>query len=125
MRNFRELKVWQKAHSLTIAVYQSTTDFPFEERNGLRSQIRRAASSMGANIAEGSGKESNADFCRFLQIALGSATELENHLLLASDLGYLKPASDRNLLDETIELKKMLTRFIQYLNCGSRKTRRA
>src|SRR6266496_1634192 len=90
MRNFRELKVWEKAHHVALAAYRETAAFPKPELYGLTSQIRRAAASIAANIAEGAGKNSNADFARFLQIALGSASELEYHLLLAKDLGYFQ-----------------------------------
>jgi hypothetical protein len=75
MRDFRELKVWHKAHSLTLDVYRVTKSFPREELYGLTSQIRRAAASIGANIAEGAGKSSRADLGRYLQIALGSASD--------------------------------------------------
>ena len=86
MKNFRELKVWEKAHLLTIDIYRITATFPKEEMYGLTSQIRRASSSIPANIAEGCGRGSDNDFRRFLQIAMGSASELEYHLLLAHDL---------------------------------------
>ncbi|MFB3915145.1 MAG: four helix bundle protein [Terriglobales bacterium] len=89
MRNFRDLKVWEKSHRVTLAVYRQTAAFPKSELYGLTSQIRRSAASIAANIAEGAGKNSNPDFGRYLQIALSSASELEYHLLLANDLGYL------------------------------------
>jgi four helix bundle protein len=120
MRNFRELKVWHKAHQLTLDVYAATKTFPRDELYGLTSQIRRAAVSIGANIAEGAGKNSSAEFGRFLQIALGSASELEYHLLLSGDLGYLIPEICERLSQEVIEAKKMLSGFGQYL--GQRKT---
>lgn len=120
MRDFRELKVWHKAHKLTLDVYRATKLFPKEEMYGLTSQIRRAAVSIGANVAEGSGKNSKPDFARFLQIALGSASELEYELLLSRDLGYVVPEVYQQLSEEVIETKKMLTGFIQYL--GQRKT---
>lgn len=119
MRDFRELKVWDKAHRLTLDVYRTTKGFPKDELYGLTSQIRRAAASIGANIAEGAGKNSRPDFARFLQIGLGSASELEYHLLLSRDLGYLQPESYQTLSARVVELKKMLTGFIQYL-CGSK-----
>ena len=115
MRDFRELKVWEKAHRLTLDVYRATGAFPREELYGLTSQIRRAAVSIGANIAEGAGKSSRPDFARFLQIGLGSASELEYHLLLSRDLDYLEPESYQTLLSQVSEVKKMLTGFIQYL----------
>ena len=90
MRDFKNLKVWQKSHSLTLTVYKSTAAFPKEEVYGLTSQIRRACSSIPANIAEGCGRASEAELSRFLQIAMGSASELEYHLLLTHDLGFLK-----------------------------------
>jgi four helix bundle protein len=83
-RNFKELKVWCKAHHLTLAVYQATAGFPREEMYGLTSQLRRASSSIPANIAEGCGRSGNADFARFLSMSMGSASELEYHLLLAT-----------------------------------------
>jgi|SRR5579864_4154096 len=87
MKDFRDLKVWEKAHQLTLAIYRLTATFPREERFGLTSQVRRCSASIGANIAEGCGKRGNAEFQRFLQIASGSASELDYHLLLSHDLG--------------------------------------
>lgn len=89
MKDFRDLVVWQKAHDVALRVYQFTRPFPTEERYGLTAQLRRSASSIGANIAEGCGRGSDADFRRFLHIAMGSASELEYHLLLSRDLHYL------------------------------------
>ena len=116
MRDFRELKVWQKAHGLTLAVYKATACFPKVELYGLTAQMRRASVSISANISEGAGKNSRADFARFLQISLGSASEVEYELLLARDLGYLDRVGHDNLTEQTVEVKRMLTRFIQYLN---------
>jgi four helix bundle protein len=120
MRDFRELKVWHKAHQLTLDVYSATKTFPRDGLYGLTCQIRRAAVSIGANIAEGAGKNSPAEFGRFLQIALGSASELEYHLLLSGDLGYLIPEICERLSQEVVETKKMLSGFSQYL--GQHKT---
>ena len=89
MRDFKQLKVWRKSHNLTLQAYKVTEAFPREETYGLTSQIRRASSSIPANIAEGCGMDGNAQFARFLQISMGSATELEYHILLARDLGLI------------------------------------
>ena len=115
MRDFRELLVWQKAHALTLDVYRATKSFPREELYGLTRQIRRAAVSIGANIAEGAGKNSRAEFGRFLQIASGSASELEYHLLLSCDLEYLASEKCLSLSKQVVETKKMLAGFTQYL----------
>ena len=116
MKDFHELKVWQKAHALTLSVYQSTSDFPREERYGLTSQLRRCSASIPANLAEGCGRNGDAELARFCSIAMGSASELEYHLLLARDLKLLKPKDYQELDQRTIELKRMLTALIQKLN---------
>lgn len=116
MRDFRELKVWQKAHHLTLAVYQATATFPRDELYGLTSQIRRSCASIPANIAEGCGRSGDADLARFLQIAVGSASELEYHLLLAHDLDLLNSSDYEQLASDVSEVRRMLTSFIQKLN---------
>ena len=88
-RRYRDLVAWQRSHELTLAIYKQTQRFPTEERYGLTSQLRRAAYSVPANISEGSGRETNKDYCRFLIIAFSSLKETEYLLLLARDLGYL------------------------------------
>uniref|UniRef100_A0A7V4GA82 Four helix bundle protein n=1 Tax=Desulfobacca acetoxidans TaxID=60893 RepID=A0A7V4GA82_9BACT len=115
MRDFRKQKVWEKSHSLTLAIYRATESFPREELYGLTNQMRRACSSIPANIAEGCGKNGDADFARYLQIARGSASELEYHLLLARDPGFLGEVEYLQLSTETNELKQMLTNFIKKL----------
>ena len=125
MRDFRELKVWQKAHELTLAVYKATACFPKVELYGLTAQMRRASVSISANISEGAGKNSRADFARFLQISLGSASEVEYELLLARDLGYLDRVGYEKLAEQTVEVKRMLTGFIQYLNNSQTGDRRS
>lgn len=115
MKNFRELKVWEKAHHLTLAVYKVTTIFPRDELYGLTSQLRRACTSVPANIAEGCGRGSDAEFARFLQIAIGSASELEYHLLLARNLNLLRQVEYEQLDQEITDIKRMLTSFIQKL----------
>jgi four helix bundle protein len=112
MQNFRNLNVWGKAHDLTLDVYASTRDFPRQEMYGLTSQLRRAAASIGANIAEGCGRGGNAELKRFLQIGMGSASELEYHLLLAHDLGFLNESAYERLHHRTIEVKRMLASLV-------------
>jgi len=115
LKDFRELKVWEKAHQLTLAVYRATIVFPKEELYGLTSQIRRACASIPANVAEGCGRGSDAEFARFLQIAMGSASELEYHLLLARDLNLLNSSDYNQLAREVTEMKRMLTSLTQKL----------
>lgn len=116
MRDFKELKVWETAHRLTLEVYKATTKFPKDELYGLTSQIRRSCASIAANIAEGCGRGGDAEFARFLQIATGSASELEYHLTLACDLNFLNGSDYKWLASEVTEIKRMLTSFIQKLN---------
>ena len=116
MKDFRSLKVWQKAHEVTLSTYKSTVSFPRQESYGLVSQLRRAASSVAANIAEGCGCDGSREFARFLEIALRSASETEYHLLLARDLGYLELKTYEALNDQVTEVKRMLTGLIQKLN---------
>lgn len=115
MRDFRELKVWQKAHALTLGVYKVTASFPKDEMYGLTSQMRRAAVSIEANIAEGCCRGSAADFARFLEIGMGSASEVECHLLLARDLGFMDNGDHQALTDGVTEVKRMLSSFVQRL----------
>ena len=115
MRDFRELKVWGKAHALTLKLYKLTRSFPNEERYGLTAQTRRAAASIGANIAEGCGRRTHIDFARFLQVALSSGSELQYHLLLAADLEYMPRKEYEQLERATGEVKRMLTSFIRRL----------
>jgi four helix bundle protein len=115
MKDFRELKVWQKAHELTLAVYRTTASFPREELYGLTSQVRRSSASIPANLAEGCGRNGDGDFARFCSIALGSASEVEYHLLLARDLNLIKPEEYAELAQRTTEVKRMLASLIQKL----------
>ena len=116
VKDFHELKVWQKAHELTLAIYRATVDFPRAELYGLTSQLRRANASIGANLAEGCGRSGDAEFARFCSIAMGSASELEYHLLLARDLKLFKPGDYEKLAPRATELKRMLTALLQKLN---------
>jgi four helix bundle protein len=113
MRDFHGLVVWQKAHALTLTVYRLTKSFPPDERFGLTSQLRRAASSIAANLAEGCGRGGEAEFARFAQIAMGSAAETEYHLLLAKDLGYITEEQFKNTTTTTQEIKRMLAALLR------------
>jgi four helix bundle protein len=120
LSDYKQLKVWEKAHQVTLDVYQVSARFPKEEIYGLTSQMRRATVSIPANIAEGSGRGSNAELIRFLRIATGSAFEMEYHLLLAHDLKFIE-ANEYQQLDRDIsEIKKMLTGLIQHLESRTR-----
>ncbi len=112
MKNFRDLQVWHKAHSLTLASYRVTSTFPKQEMYGLTSQMRRCAASVAANIAEGCGKRGNGEFYRFLNIALGSASELEYHFLLARDLNFFSEESYKYLNNSVVEIKRMLASLV-------------
>ena len=113
MKDFRDLKVWEKGHALALACYSATDSFPKQEVFGLVSQIRRSASSIPANIAEGCGRRGNAELHRFLQIAMGSASELEYHLLLSRDLAFMKASDYEDLQSQVIEIKRMLASLIR------------
>jgi four helix bundle protein len=108
VQNFRELQVWQRAHDLTLSVYRLTASFPAQEMYGLTSQMRRSCVSIPANIAEGCGRDGAREFARFLEIARGSASELEYYLLLASDLHFLAGADRDKLAVDLTELQKIL-----------------
>jgi len=115
MKDFRSLKVWEKAHALTLMIYKSTEEFPKQELYALTNQIQRAAVSIPANIAEGCGKDSDAELKRYFSIAMGSSSELEYLILLAHDLGYLQQAAYQSMENDLIEIRKMLNAFIQKL----------
>ena len=119
MQDFKKLNVWEKAHQLTVEVYQATAAFPKDEQFGLTSQIRRASSSIPANIAEGCGREGSVEFGRFLQIAMGSAYELEYHVLLAHELNYLNDANYEEINSQISEVRKMLKAFKDKLKVNS------
>ena len=113
MKDFRRLKVWEKVHLLTLDIYRITARFPREEMYGLRSQMRRCTASMGANIAEGCGKQGNNELHRFLYIASGSASELDYHLLLARDLQYLSDEDYQRMGQNLCEARRILTALLQ------------
>lgn len=108
MRDFKKFEVWQLSHQITLKIYTSTKTFPKEEIFGLTSQIRRSFASIGYNISEGSGRNSDKEFANFINIALGSSNEAENQLILAKDLEYINESDYRDLLEELTILKKKL-----------------
>lgn len=112
MQDFKKLIVWQKAHELTLGIYRATKTFPRDELYGVTNQIRRAAMSVPSNIAEGCGRNSNIELARFLEIAMGSASETEYQLLLARDLSYLQSSDYETLSSGTTEVKRMLASLI-------------
>jgi four helix bundle protein len=113
MKDYKHLDVWRNAHKLALAVYETSCGFPKDELYGLTSQMRRAAVSVCANIAEGCGRKSDGELARFLQIARGSASELDYHFLLARDLKYLPPAEYGELESRVREVQRMLTSLSQ------------
>lgn len=120
MRDFRELDVWHAAHMFTLLLYKLTASFPKPELYGLVSQLRRAAVSIEANIAEGCGKKTSLDLCRFLQIAFGSANEVDCELLIARDLGFLSESDYGKLVRKLHDIKKMLAAFIATIESKTR-----
>jgi len=109
MQNFRNLKVWETSHQLVKEIYQATLLFPKDETYGLSNQIRRSCISIPSNIAEGCGRGTDKDFSRFVQIALGSASELEYQIFLAFELGYLSKTNYTKLTKDIHSIKKMLS----------------
>lgn len=116
MRDFRQLQVWEKSHQLAVATYRATTIFPKEEVYGLTNQIRRASIPIPSNIAEGCGRGGEAELARFMQISMGSASELEYQFIIARELGYLDIATYEDLLNRVVEVKRMLAPFIKKLH---------
>lgn len=112
MKDFRDLKVWQKAHKVALVCYGMTTNFPKSEIFGLAAQIRRAGSSIPANIAEGCGRGGDGEFQRFLHMAMGSASEFEYHFLLARDLGFMEAEAHDQVQISVVEVKRMLAGLI-------------
>jgi four helix bundle protein len=120
LKDFKELKVWQKAYALSLSVYEAARVFPREEIYGLTSQLRRSAVSVGANIAEGCGRRSDGELVRFLQIARGSASEMEHHLLLARDLKFLSAGTHQDLEKRLQEVQRMLASLVSSIQEKSR-----
>jgi four helix bundle protein len=120
MKDFRDLKVWEKAHALALSCYAVTADFPKHEIFGIVSQIRRSGSSVAGNIAEGCGRGGNAEFQRFLHMAMGSASELEYHLLLSRDLRFLEKDDHDRTQAQVVEVKRMLAGLIRKIDAERR-----
>lgn len=118
MQDFKRLKLWDKAHQLTLEIYAMSKRFPKDELFGLTSQIRRASSSVAANIAEGSGRRSRKEFTYFLGIAIGSISEVEYFLILAKDLRYLDQIEYKRVNTLADETKRMLISFLQKVEKG-------
>jgi four helix bundle protein len=112
MRNYRDLQVWSKAHNLTLELYRVSRGFPREEIYGITSQLRRAAVSIGANLAEGCGRRTSNELARFVRIAMGSASELDYHLLLCRGLGLMSSDDFSSSTAKLTEVRKMLTSFL-------------
>ncbi len=121
MEDFKDLVVWQKSHQLALDVHQRTRFFPREELFGLTGQMRRSASSIPANLAEGCGRRSDGELLRFVQIARGSASELEYHLLFARDVGLLKADEFGDFDLRTQEVQRMLASLAQRLSANLKK----
>jgi len=109
MKDFKNLKVWQKGINLVVNIYKVSENFPKEEIYGLTSQVRRSAVSIPSNIAEGSGRNSDKDFNRFLDISLGSSFELETQIIIAHELNFLSDNEFDNLTEKVQEEQKMIT----------------
>lgn len=119
MRNFKELKVWGKAHELVLDIYRTSRTFPGEERFGLTAHLRKSVTSIPSNIAEGCGRTGERELARFLTIAAGSASETEYQLLLCRDLDYLPPEVHQALTERVSEIRRMLASFMQKLTADS------
>ena len=120
MRDFRKIQVWERSHRFTLQVYKISSSFPKDELYGLTSQIRRAAVSIPSNIAEGCGRDTQAELARFVHIAGGSASELEYQLILAHDLGYIGDEIHLDLNSDINEIKRMLVGFEKAVKANSK-----
>lgn len=115
MNDFRKLEVWQLSKELSLSIYKITECFPDSEKFGLAIQMRRASVSIPSNIAEGSGRHTNADFNRFIAMALGSSYELDTQLESAFELKFIPADSYIDLTNKLTSIKKMLYKFSEYL----------
>lgn len=112
MRDFTKLEIWKRSHQLTLKIYSITKSFPKEELFGLTAQMRKSSSSMPTNIAEGCGRNTNPQLNRFLDIATGSASELQYQLILSKDLSYITGSVFLELHNETVEIRKMIRGYM-------------
>ncbi|PAU95251.1 diversity-generating retroelement protein bAvd family protein [Aliifodinibius salipaludis] len=119
MKNFRNLKIWEKSHSLTLDIYKFTSSYPKEELYGLISQMRRSSASIPSNIAEGCGRNTQPQLARFLNIAFGSASELEYQLILSKDLEFIDKKTFKILLKKVTEIKRMLASLLKKVQADS------
>lgn len=118
MKDYRQLEIWQRSHQLALEIYRATKSFPKDELFGVTSQMRRAAASIPANIAEGCGRDSEAELKRFLDIAHGSASELDYFVLLTHELGYIAVETHAPLAEELAQLKRMIGAFSRKLKAA-------
>jgi four helix bundle protein len=121
VRDFQQVAAWQKAHQLTLEVYKTVESFPTSQKYELSKQLTRATSSIGANIAEGCGRGGDPELRHFLRIAIGSGFEVENHLLLAKDIGFLPPDDHQRLEQNIHEVQRMLASFIRKIESDLQK----
>lgn len=119
MRDFRQLRVWEDAHQITLEVYKLTKTFPKEELFALTNQLRRASVSIGSNIAEGCGRGSNKDYAHFLQMAIGSAFEVDYQIYLAKDLAYISDENYKIISGKIDSLKRQLASLLQKVRNAS------
>ena len=115
LKNYKELRVWQKSYELCLKIYSLAPKFPIEEKYGLTSQIKRSAVSIPSNIAEGYGRKTTADYIRMLYIAYGSVCELETQILLAGDLDFIEKREEDTILSDIAEIERMLKALIKSL----------
>lgn len=113
IRSFTDLKAWQESHKLALSVYELTRDFPRDEQFGLTNQIRRSAISISSNIAEGFSRQFSKEKTQFYSVALGSLTELQNQILIAKDIGYLKEIDFKKVAEQTVVASKMINGLIK------------
>lgn len=122
MKDFKNIEIWKRSHKLTVEIYRATQHFPKEEIFGLTSQIRRAVSSIPTNIAEGCGRRTNAELANFLNIASGSASEVEYEILLAKEVGYITAEQCDVWTQGITEIRSMLAAYMRTLTSSNQKS---